>query len=78
MNEIFIHSAFVKYFTTAQTKSTMMGYYFSTLEGSLDYLLSINNLNDFVSSDKKSSTKVEDVQPETNDVVNSDEVNSPQ
>ena len=60
LSEIFIHSAFVKYFTTAQTKSTMMGYYFSTLEGSLDYLLSINDLNEFLSTEKKSATKVEE------------------
>ena len=79
LSEIFIHSAFVKYFTTAQTKSTMMGYYFSTLEGSLDYLLGINDLNDFSSTDKKNSAKAEEVQQvETNDVIHSDEVNSPQ
>ena len=57
----------------------MMGYYFSTLEGSLDYLLGINDLNDFSSTDKKNSAKAEEVQQvETNDVIHSDEVNSPQ
>lgn len=49
MPEIFIHSAFVKYFTTSYTKSNMVGYYYSTLEGSLEFLLSINTLNDFFS-----------------------------
>ena len=39
MPELVVHLMFVKYFTTPATKSTMMGYYFTTLEGSVDFLI---------------------------------------
>ena len=39
MPELVVHLMFVKYFTPPATKSTMMGYYFTTLEGSVDFLI---------------------------------------
>ena len=53
MSDILVHSAFVRYFITQATKSSMMGYYFSTLEGTLDFLLSIEGKEDFLSEGKK-------------------------
>ena len=43
MDELFIHADFIKYFTSPTTKSTMIGYYFTTLQGCLDFLLQIKN-----------------------------------
>ena len=44
---LFVHADFINYFTSATTKSTMIGYYYTTLQGCLDYLLQINDKEDF-------------------------------
>lgn len=49
--ELIIHSELVKQFTTSMTKSTMLGYYFTTLEGSLNYILEIKDKKDFLRSE---------------------------
>ena len=45
---LFVHADFIKYFTSPTTKATMIGYYFTTLEGCLDYLLDIKDKKDFI------------------------------
>ena len=47
MPNIFIHADFIKYFTSPTTKATMIGYYFTTLNGCLDYLLEVKDKKDF-------------------------------
>ena len=45
---LFVHADFIKYFTSPTTKSTMIGYYYTTLQGCLDYLLEIKNKGEFI------------------------------
>ena len=47
MTSLFVHADFIKYFTSPTTKSTMIGYYFTTLQGCLDFLLQIKNKQEF-------------------------------
>ena len=44
---LFVHADFINYFTSPTTKSTMIGYYYTTLKGCLDYLLKIKNKEQF-------------------------------
>ena len=48
MPMLFVHADFIKYFTSPTTKATMIGYYFTTLEGCLNYLLEIKDKKDFI------------------------------
>lgn len=52
MSELLIHSKFIKEFTTSTTRSTMMGYYYTTLEASLIYILSIKDKTDLQNREK--------------------------
>jgi hypothetical protein len=52
MSDLLIHSKFIKEFTTSTTRSTMMGYYYTTIEASLIYILSVNNKNDLLNREK--------------------------
>jgi hypothetical protein len=45
---IFVHADFINYFTTPTTKATMVGYYYITFKGCLDFLLNIKSKNDFI------------------------------
>jgi hypothetical protein len=54
MSEILVHSKFIKEFTTNTTKSTMLGYYFTTLEASLMYISEIKEKEDLNRIDKSS------------------------
>ncbi len=45
---IFVHADFINYFTTPTTKATMVGYYYITFRGCLDFLLNIKSKNDFI------------------------------
>ena len=45
---IFVHADFINYFTTPTTKATMVGYYYITFRGCLDFLLDIKSKNDFI------------------------------
>jgi hypothetical protein len=47
MPSLFVHADFIKYFTSPTTKSTMIGYYYTTLQGCLDFLLQIKNKQEF-------------------------------
>jgi hypothetical protein len=68
MSDILIHSKFIKEFTTNTTKSTMMGYYYTTLEASLIYILEVKDKDDLIKRDRlsfvpsmKSFTEIEDI-----------------
>ena len=49
---LFVHADFIKYFTSPTTKNTMIGYYYTTLKGCLDYLLEIKNKEEFIKESK--------------------------
>ena len=48
MSKLFIHLDFIKYFTIPETRTTMIGYYYTLLEGIINSILSAKNKNDFV------------------------------
>lgn len=77
MPEIFIHSAFVKYFTTSYTKSNMVGYYYSTLEGSLQFILSKETVSDFL-LDTQQCNLEEKTEEIKHDKKENNEINSSQ
>jgi hypothetical protein len=43
MPNLLIHAKFIKEFTTSNSKSTMIGYYFTTLEAAIIYILSVKD-----------------------------------
>ena len=43
MSKLFVHLDFIKYFTIKETKTTMIGYYYTLLEGAINYILEIND-----------------------------------
>ena len=51
MESLFVHGDFIKYFTSPTTKSTMIGYYYTTLQGCLDFLLEIKNKSEFITKE---------------------------
>ena len=53
MPSLFIHSDFIKYFTTPMTKSAMIGYYYTTLQGCLEYIMNTKNKSDFLNEEKR-------------------------
>ena len=44
---LFVHADFINYFTSPTTKSTMIGYYYTTLQGCLDFLIEIKDKIEF-------------------------------
>ena len=46
--ELFVQLDFIKYFTTNQTKQSMIGYYYTALEGCLNFILSLENKSSFL------------------------------
>jgi hypothetical protein len=50
--DLLVHSKFIKEFTTSTTRSSMIGYYYTTLEASLIYILSVKNKSDMMNIDK--------------------------
>jgi len=52
MSELLVHSKFIKEFTTCTTRASMMGFYFTTLEASLIYILSVNDKSELLKKDK--------------------------
>ena len=47
MPYIFIQMDFIKYFTTSATKNSIIGYYFTAVEGCLDYILDAKDKSSF-------------------------------
>ena len=43
MSKLFVHLDFIKYFTIKETKSTMIGYYCTLLEGAINYILEVKD-----------------------------------
>lgn len=52
MPNLIIHMKMIKEFTTCITKTTMMGYYFVTLDASIIYILELNENNLKINKDK--------------------------
>jgi len=50
--DLLIHTRIIKDFTTSSSKSTMIGYYYVTLEASLLYILEIKSISDLKSLEK--------------------------
>ena len=48
---LFIHLDFIKYFTTPASKQSMIGYYYTALEGCLNFILNIKDKDSIVKSD---------------------------
>ena len=44
--DIFVHCKMIKYFTTCTTKSSMIGYYYSTIEASITYIKTLKNVDE--------------------------------
>ena len=47
--ELIVHGKLIKEFTTTTTKSSMVGYYYTTIEASLIFINSVENKNEFIS-----------------------------
>ena len=43
LTDIFVHCKMIKYFTTCTTKSSMIGYYYSTVESSITYIKTLKD-----------------------------------
>jgi len=52
MPELLIHAKFIKEFTTNNSRATMIGYYFTTLEASIIYILSVKDKGSLRSNEK--------------------------
>jgi hypothetical protein len=50
--EVLIHNKIIKEFTTSTSRSTVVGYYYTTLEASLIYILSIKDKNELLDKSK--------------------------
>jgi hypothetical protein len=48
MSSLLVHADFINYFTTPITKNAMIGYYYTTLQGCLDFLMTIKEEKDFL------------------------------
>jgi hypothetical protein len=57
MTDILIHSKFIKEFTTSTTQSTMIGYYYTTLEASLIYIMETKDKAELLKKDKRASIR---------------------
>ena len=44
MSDIIVYCKIISLFTTCTTKSSMIGYYYSTFEASISYVMQINNV----------------------------------
>ena len=47
ITDISVHCKIIKSFTTCITKASMIGYYYSTVEASVQYISSLNNIEEF-------------------------------
>ena len=46
ITDIFVHCKMIKYFTSCTTKSSMIGYYYSTIEASITYIKTLKNIDE--------------------------------
>jgi len=65
--DLLIHTRIIKDFTTSSSKSTMIGYYYVTLEASLLYILEIKNVSDL--------KKMQKAKPENKIILRDNEEN---
>jgi hypothetical protein len=52
MPELLVQTKIIKEFTTSTTRSSMMGYYFTTLEASLIYIISVKDKSELLNKEK--------------------------
>ena len=52
MSDIIVYCKIISLFTTCTTKSSMIGYYYSTFEASISYILQIKNVKDILVNKK--------------------------
>ncbi len=48
ISALLIHADFIEHFITQTTKGSMIGYYFITFKGCLDFLLNVKSKDDFI------------------------------
>ena len=48
MSKLFVHLDFIKYFTIKETWSTMIGYYYTLLEGAINFISEIKYKHEFL------------------------------
>ena len=53
IDDISVHCKIIKSFTTCITKASMIGYYYSTVEASISYLQSIQNIKELLNNKSK-------------------------
>ena len=53
LTDIFVHCKMIKYFTTCTTKSSMIGYYYSTIEASITYIKTLKNVDELFQNEGK-------------------------
>ena len=53
--DIGVHCKMIKSFTTCITKASMIGYYYSTVEASVQYIASIKNAKELIKENKLNS-----------------------
>ena len=46
LTDIFVHCKMIKYFTTSTTQTSMIGYYYSTIEASITYIRDLKNVDE--------------------------------
>ena len=46
ITDIFVHCKMIKYFTTSTTQTSMIGYYYSTIEASITYIRDLKNVDE--------------------------------
>ena len=56
ITDIFVHCKMIKFFTTCTTKSSMIGYYYSTIEASITYIRTLKNVDEL--SQNKGTNKI--------------------
>ena len=52
MSDIIVYCKIISLFTTCTTKSSMIGYYYSTFEASISYILQIKNVKEILVNKK--------------------------
>ena len=56
ITDIFVHCKMIKYFTTSTTQTSMIGYYYSTIEASITYIRDLKNVDELF--DNKGKNKI--------------------
>lgn len=63
MPDLLIHAKFIKEFTTSNSKSTMIGYYFTTIEAAIIYILSVKGKDSLNMKGKDKEDLINQIKP---------------